>query len=646
MNRFAPRLSLLLVISLTTGVVLGQDFQTSEESIPNWATPLFWSPAAVVSETGGLEKAGLLDLSGIAGTGGPLSFVAVTPCRIADSRGNGFTGLYGPPALAGGVPRSYPLGGRCGIPSTAGAVSLNITVTNTLGPGFILIHPQGGSQPQVSTLNFVASQTVANAAVVPVGGAGAGITIVAGVSGTDLIIDTNGYYASQSLVNTLNSLTGNVTLGAGTNITITPSGQTLTVAATGGPGGFLPSGSSGQTLRHSGSAWVTNNALTSNGTDVTLTGALAFPDTVRVTGGAFPFLHNSGLSNTFAGRAAGNFTMGGGFNTAFGESAFRNDTSGSNNVAAGFGTLNANTTGNGNTAIGNQALTSNISGSNNTAGGYNALFHNFAGGNTAFGSSALEDNATGFNNTAVGVNAMPNNVSGIRNTAVGETTLANNNGNDNTAVGSAALVANTTGNLNTALGRVALINMTSGSNNTAVGTGAGASLTSGDNNVYIANAGAATESSTIRIGSAAQTSTFIAGISNTVLGGEAGVVVNSAGQLGTVFSSARFKERIRDMGEASSGLLKLRPVTFHYRGQPEESDSIHYGLIAEEVDEVMPELVVHESTGEARTVRYHEMPAILVNELQKQQRRIEKQEELIQALEARLVALEEVSRQR
>ena len=93
-------------------------------------------------------------------------------------------------------------------------------------------------------------------------------------------------------------------------------------------------------------------------------------------------------------------------------------------------------------------------------------------------------------------------------------------------------------------------------------------------------------------------------------------------------------------------MLKLRPVTFHYRNQPEESDSIHFGLVAEEVDEVMPELVVHESTGEARTVRYHEMPAMLLNELQKQQRRIEEQKDLIQALEARLAVLEEVSRQR
>lgn len=288
-------LGLCLCLALAGNVALGEEIADLGDPISNWAAPLFWSPGDAKPDTQHSEKAGLLHPSAVAGTNGsPLSFVAVTPCRIADTRGNGFTGLYGPPALAGGVPRSFPLGGQCGIPSTAGAVSLNITVTNTLGPGFILIHPQGGSQPLVSTLNYVASQTVANAAVVPVGGAGAGITVVAGVSGTDLIIDTNGYYASQSLVNTLNSLTGNVTLAAGTNITITPSGQTLTVAATGGPGGLLPSGTSGQTLRHSGSAWVANNALRSDGTDVSLTGALALPNPARVTAGT------SGFSTTSA----------------------------------------------------------------------------------------------------------------------------------------------------------------------------------------------------------------------------------------------------------------------------------------------------------------------------------------------------------
>jgi hypothetical protein len=125
----------------------------------------------------------------------PLTFVGIAPCRIVDTRGNGFVGAYGPPALTAGVPRSFTLTGQCGIPGDAGAVSLNVTVTNTLGPGHIVIFPQGGAQPTVSTLNYVAGQTVANAAIVPLGAGG--ITVVAGVSGTDLIIDTNGYYGED-----------------------------------------------------------------------------------------------------------------------------------------------------------------------------------------------------------------------------------------------------------------------------------------------------------------------------------------------------------------------------------------------------------------------------------------------------------------
>ena len=156
------------------------------EAIPNWPAPPYWRPTAV-------HTAGQVHINAVTAASAPLPFVALPPCRIADTRGNGFMGQYGPPSLAGGVPRDFTLTGQCGIAGTAAAVSLNITVTNTAGPGFILIYPQGGTQPTVSTLNYVAGQTVANAAVVPLG-TGGGVTLIAGVAGTDLIIDTNGYY--------------------------------------------------------------------------------------------------------------------------------------------------------------------------------------------------------------------------------------------------------------------------------------------------------------------------------------------------------------------------------------------------------------------------------------------------------------------
>ena len=125
---------------------------------------------------------------------GALAFVAVTPCRVADTRNAGFPAGYGPPFMTGGVSRNFTIWGRCGIPATAQAVSFNFTVVNTAGPGFLLVFPEGGAQPVVSTLNYAVSQTVANAAVVPLGATGA-ITVIPGVSGFDLIIDVNGYYA-------------------------------------------------------------------------------------------------------------------------------------------------------------------------------------------------------------------------------------------------------------------------------------------------------------------------------------------------------------------------------------------------------------------------------------------------------------------
>jgi len=201
------------------------------DQISNWAAPPYWMPLKAVAVEGDGEDQPGIQPQAVAGVPtSALAFTGITPCRIADTRGNGFTGAYGPPALAAGSPRNFPLTGQCGIPGGAEAVSLNVTVTNTLGPGFILIYPQGGAAPGVSTLNYVASQTVANAAVVPLG-TGGGVTVVAGVSGTDLILDTNGYYAPQTVVNTVNGLSGAVTLAQGTNVTITPAGQTLTIAA-------------------------------------------------------------------------------------------------------------------------------------------------------------------------------------------------------------------------------------------------------------------------------------------------------------------------------------------------------------------------------------------------------------------------------
>jgi len=281
-----------------------------------------------------------------------------------------------------------------------------------------------------------------------------------------------------------------------------------------------------------------------------------------------------------------------------------------------------------NTAIGTDALSSNTTGSGNTATGRDALFSNTTGaGNTASGRDALLNNTTGSGNTASGFQA-----------------LFFNNASNNTASGFLALSNNDTGTDNTAFGQSALLNNTAGSGNIAIGANAGSALTSGSSNIYIGNPGVAAESFAIRIGNGSQTSAFMAGISGRTVGvGAVTVLIDSTGKLGTMLSSRRFKEDIHDMGEASSGLLRLRPVTFRYKeAYADGARPVQYGLIAEEVAEVHPDLVVYSSTGEVQTVQYHKLVPMLLNELQKQHRRVDALQAENAGLKARLEAVERV----
>jgi len=433
--------------------------QDPEAGIANWPAPLYWSTGDSRPSDNSTSE-GTVRIKSVPTS--PVPFIGITPCRVVDTRDPNKPPGYGPPALSPGVAngRTFVLTGQCGITADdVQAVSLNITVTNTLGAGYIVLYPQDGTFPPVSTLNYGVGQTIANAAVVPLGTGGA-IRVVAGVSGTDLIIDTNGYYAPSG----------------------TPNPQ----------------------------------------------------------------------------------------NTAVGVGALASNTLGNNNTAFGFGTLFSNIEGGQNIAVGNSALTSNTY------------------------------------------------------------------GNANTAVGWYALQANTTGTGNTAFGFRTLYSANGGANNTALGANAGVNLVTGDDNLYLGNEGVDGESDTIRIGSGgapAHTRTFVAAVRGVTTGrGDAvPVMIDSASQLGTVSSSARFKESVQDMDDASSALMNLRPVTFRYKGQA--SDRTQFGLIAEEVESVLPDLVVCDGAGEAETVLYHELPAMLLNELQKLRKEIER-------LQARLASVE------
>ena len=433
------------------------------QTIPNWPASAFWQPPAPQRVPG--------QVSPLAASS-PLPFIAITPCRVVDTRGNGFTGAYGPPALVGNGPaRNFNIqAGPCpGIPSFAGAYSINVAAILPASDGFLTVFPTGTAQPNSSDLNFLAGEVMANAIVVPAG-AGDSISVFVNVS-THMILDINGYYA--------------------------PSGV--------------------------------------------------------------------GFRNTFLGVGAGNFTM----------------------------------TGEDNTGIGYQALN----------------FNNAGASNTGVGSYALENNFSANENTAVGHIAM----------------RFNETGSFNTAIGYSALAFNTAGGQNTGIGYEALLSV-SGSTNTAIGYRAGANLSTGSNNICIGNVGVTGESNTLRIGTG-QSATFVAGINGQTSPGGVPVGVNSSGKLGTTASSRRFKKDIREIGAESDGLMRLHPVAFRYKPELDPTGLVQYGLIAEEVAEVYPNLVASDPDGRPEAVRYQLINALILNEVQKQHRMIEE-------LEARLAKLE------
>jgi hypothetical protein len=348
---------------------------------------------------------------------------------------------------------------------------------------------------------------------------------------------------------------------------------------------------------------------------VNVAGDLALPLTTSstvgvITLGGSSFAHNFGSVNTFLGGDAGNFTMSG---------------SGAD-TAVGYFALHGNTTGANNTAIGTDALYSNADGNANTASGVSALFLNINGmGNTASGFYALYNNTSGSYNTATGVRAL----------------FLNTTGYYNTGSGFQALSSNSTGNHNVASGDYALYSNTSGLHNIGIGDSAGYYLTTGDYNIDIGHVGNAAEANTIRIGTAGnQSRAFIAGIvgKTTGLPTAVPVLIDANGQLGTVASSRRYKFDIASMDHATDGLMRLRPVTFRYLAHGDNAP-LQYGLIAEEVAEVYPQLVARNKDGEVETVMYQFLAPMLLNEVQKQHQTSTDQQKTIEALTTALAAV-------
>lgn len=381
----------------------------------------------------------------------------------------------------------------------------------------------------------------------------------------------------------------------------------------------------------------------------------------------------TGSWNAAHGNLAMQYNTTGSRNTGMGPEALLNNTTGNNNTAVGFLALGNSKTSSDNTAIGTQTLYTNTTGHDNTASGVQALFSNTATGveamygnvtgyyntavgyraltnntgptatydkggtsNTAFGYQTLAANITGWQNTAIGESVLTSNTLGAHNTGIGEDSLFGNlSGNHNTAWGESTLYNNvsgndnvaggyyalntTTGSGNAAIGHQASMNLVTGDYNTAIGYQSGYGLTSGSHNIYVASAGANTESYIIRMGTQGKhLGAYIAGISGVTATGGAAVYINSSGQLGTLPSSQRFKKDIKSLDATSEKIMNLRPVTFRYK-QADEKGSFptQFGLIAEEVAKILPELVEFDEEGKPLSVFYHLLTPLLLAELQR-----------------------------
>ena len=341
--------------------------------------------------------------------------------------------------------------------------------------------------------------------------------------------------------------------------------------------------------------------------------------------GAFALQNNTASDNTATGYEALFKNTTGDANTATGVQALDLNSTGRGNTATGFQALSRNTTADDNTAMGLEALEFNTTGSDNTATGAGALTFNDTGvNNTATGASALLNNINGSNNTSTGAGALFTNGTGSFNTATGVNVLVNNStGNGNTATGANALQKNDAGNDNTATGLDALFRNT-GSSNIALGFRAGLNLTTGSNNIDIGNAGVAGEAAMIRIGTVGtQNGTYIAGISGATVPSGVAVIIDTNGHLGTTKSSGRFKEAIKPMDKASEAILALKPVTFRYKHELDPDGIAQFGLVAEEVEKVNPDLVARDTDGKVYTVRYDAVNAMLLNEFLKEHKTVQ-----------------------
>jgi len=356
----------------------------------------------------------------------------------------------------------------------------------------------------------------------------------------------------------------------------------------------------------------------------------AAPEVVPPPDGCYPGFTTAEGCNAlqFLGAGAGNTGVGWYSLYLAGDSNF--------NTGVGAGTLVLNT-GDSNTAVGAAALLLNTTGTQNVAVGTDALVHNDSGSdNNAVGAFALFENTTGTFNNAHGRSALEANVDGLENNAMGDLAMVvNTSGSRNTAVGDDALFNNTEGDSNVAVGDEAGNAVTTGSENTFVGKSAGAGATDTlSGNIYLgvrAGVGVGDEVAFIRIGETTPPvvyDTFVQGIYQRPAGpAPLPVVCGSNGKLTANASSRRFKHDIKPIEKGTEAILALKPVTFRYNSDDKKNidntEALDFGLVAEEVDEVIPDLVIRDKEGKPLSVHYQGVTMMLLSEFIKEHKKVE-----------------------
>ncbi len=618
-----------LVMALTLDPAAA--FAQAEDPVPlkNWPAPLYWQPTAgEAAENSGVHERMLGERAAPALAAmasfptAPLVYVAVTPCRLVDTRTPGMPAGYGPPSMAGGSTRTIatPAGG-CGLPA-AQAYSVTVTVVPPGGAmmRWLTLYPTGTVLPSVATLNDKTGLIINNAAVVPTGTPLGSFNIYV-TDTTDVIIDVNGYYVPPA------------TLALGAGAVSTPS-LTLGPDTTTGLYSIAPGSLS--------IATAGAERVRVNGNMLSVAGSLDFSDSILLSGTS---LLRADADDVFLGVGA-NGSLASTFNTAVGDHTLASVIGGSGNTAighqAGMNIVNAGE----NVAVGSNALAGNAS-SQNTAVGAAALAFATGDTNTAVGARAGLALTSGSSNTLLGYNAGNNPVTGSNNVALGDYSgYYLSSGEHNTFVGSNSGSSVNTGGYNTLVGDSAGAFIQDGHHNIVLGASAGANLTSGTYNIDIGASPAGDESATIRIGDANQVRTFLSGIRGAVVAGGQTVLVDANGQLGSVSSSRRFKQDIEGLSGINGILMALRPVSFRYKAQGAEAPR-QFGLIAEEVFEVSPELVGRDKDGQIDSVAYDKVYVLMLKELQEQRRVIESQNQQLDAqrrqmqnLESRLAEVE------